>query len=124
MTLLEIMIVLGVVGLMMLVGLPAIRSLVKTDLRKDANGVASAVRAAFEMASLSGVHHRVLLDLDEETYTIQACPEEMRLEAGDEETVVGADALESVPRPQVPEPTGGAIEVIEAESPEEAMSAA
>jgi prepilin-type N-terminal cleavage/methylation domain-containing protein len=124
MTILEIMIALAVMGLLMLVGLPALRTQLGSDLREDANGVASAMRAAYELASLSGVHHRVLLDLDAQTYEIQACPEDLRLARGDEEKVVDKDVLETVPKPEINQTAGIAGEVLEAESPEDAVKTA
>jgi type II secretory pathway pseudopilin PulG len=123
-TILEIMIVLAIVGLMMLIGLPMVRSMVKTDLRKDASSVAAALRGAYEMAAMSGVHHRVLFDLEAQTFQIQACPEEMRLKADDEEKLVDAAVLDKVPKPQVAQLGVGAAEVVEAESPEDAIKAA
>src|SRR5687768_12084488 len=74
-TILEIMIVLAIVGLMMLIGFPAARSLVRSDMRGDASQVASMIRAGHELASLSGIHHRIVFDLDEGSFKLEACPE-------------------------------------------------
>jgi type II secretory pathway pseudopilin PulG len=95
-TILETMIVLAIIGLMMLIGLPAIRSFVRTDLRADATSVASSLRAAYELATLSGIHHRVVFDVDAGKFQIEACPEPMRLAKADEETLVEASALDEV----------------------------
>jgi type II secretory pathway pseudopilin PulG len=123
-TIFEIMIVLAIIGLMMLIGLPAVRSFVKTDLRTDANQVAALLRAAYEMAALSGVHHRVVLDLDAQTYALQACPEEVRLKPAREEVLVGADVLETVPRPDPARLGGAPTEVVAAATPGQSVEAA
>jgi type II secretory pathway pseudopilin PulG len=94
MTILEIMIVLAIIGLMMLIGLPAVRSLLKTDLRKHASGVAATLRAGYELATLSGIHHRVVFDLDAQTYELQACPEKIELRR-DASGITDPEALEA-----------------------------
>jgi prepilin-type N-terminal cleavage/methylation domain-containing protein len=124
MTILEIMIALAVMGLLMLVGLPALRVQLGSDLREDANGVAASLRAAYELASLSGVHHRVLFDLDAQTYEIQACPEDVRVARGDEEQVVDKEVLATVPKPANTQTAGIAGDVLQAESPEDAVKTA
>jgi prepilin-type N-terminal cleavage/methylation domain-containing protein len=128
-TILEIMIVLAIIGLMMLVGLPAVRSMIKTDLRADANQVASLLRAGHELAALSGVHHRVRFNLDAQTFQLEACPEEMALRRSDDEELVGQDVLADLQARQAQQlqivsagPSGA--EVLGAETPEQSVAAA
>ena len=79
MTLLETLVVLGIlaaVGLAMGLGVGKVR---KTDLRNDAGRVASALKAAFDRASATGAHHRVTFDLTRQTFRVERCEGEVKL---------------------------------------------
>lgn len=79
MTLLEVLVVLGVLGLLLgalSVGISRVR---RSDLRRDAVRVVAALKSAFDRAAASGAHHRVVLDLDEETFRVERCEGKMRL---------------------------------------------
>jgi prepilin-type N-terminal cleavage/methylation domain-containing protein len=96
-TLLEMLIVLAVIGLVMSLGFYAIRAFSKTALRTDAVGVAAALRSAASMAAQSGLHHRVVLDLDQQVYRIEACPDPIRLRRGsDEDEKVDREAIQAL----------------------------
>jgi type II secretory pathway pseudopilin PulG len=79
MTMIEIIMVLAVIGLMMIVGIGAIRNLSKASLREDATELMAVMRAAHNMATMSRKHHRVVFDLDEGTYRIEACDGDVQL---------------------------------------------
>jgi prepilin-type N-terminal cleavage/methylation domain-containing protein len=136
MTLLEMLIVLGVVGAVMALGFFAMRSFTKSDLRADSVVVASALTSANNMAAQSGMHHRVVFDLDQQTFRIEVCPDPIRLLRGDKEEVVDADALRLLAEQPNPLAAAAALgpgaaglgavlgEVSGAESPEAALEAA
>jgi len=96
-TLLEMLIVLGIIGAVMALGFFAIRSFTKTALRSDAAAIASALESAQNMAAQSGMHHRVVFDLDQQTYRIEVCPDPIQLRrGGEEEDKVDEDELAKV----------------------------
>jgi general secretion pathway protein H len=63
-TLIEIMIVLAIVGLISGLGVNALRSLARSDLRAEANHLSGAMRFLFDRASTTGRTHRLVLDLE------------------------------------------------------------
>jgi len=63
-TLIEIIIVLAIVGLIMSLGVGALRSLARSDLRADATHLSGAMRFLFDRASTTGKTHRLVLDLE------------------------------------------------------------
>lgn len=85
MTLIELIIVLAIIGMMVTLGTMAVRHVRKTSLREDTNQVAAVLRAAQNMAQLSGLNHRVIFDLDRQTYRIEQCPGELKLRKQDKE---------------------------------------
>jgi prepilin-type N-terminal cleavage/methylation domain-containing protein len=93
MTLLEVMIVTAIIGLAIGVSIMAVRHVTKTALREDTNRVAQLMRAAQNMAQLSGKQHRVVFDLEKQQYRIEQCGEAIALKKSDKE----AEPLEEVP---------------------------
>lgn len=85
MTLLEILVVLAVMGGMMFLGISTMRSLGKSALRSATVEVAAALRAAHNLSTQSGMHHRLILDLDQQTYQIEACPDPIQLVRAEQE---------------------------------------
>jgi hypothetical protein len=79
MTLLEVLVVLGIMGLILAGGIAGVSRLRKSDLRAGAARVGAALRSAYDRAAASGAHHRVLLDLDEETFQLERCEGKVRL---------------------------------------------
>jgi len=138
MTMLELLVVLGVVGMAMFLGYYVVASVSKSALRSDTVEVAAALKSAHNLAAQSGMHHRVVFDLDKQTYRVEVCPDPIQLKRGDEEEKVDAEALEKLK--EEPNPLqaannlgigpgmgglGSATEgVSEAESPEAALKAA
>lgn len=84
MTLLEVMLVLGLMGLLLVLGGYTLRAVTKSALRADTTEVAAALKAARNLAAESGTHHRVVFDLDKHTYQIEACPDPIQLQRGDD----------------------------------------
>jgi len=137
MTLLEILIVLGLMGMLLFVGRYTVNAVTKSALRASTVEVAAALRAARNLASQSGMHHRVLFQLGEgeqQTYQIEVCPDPIQMVKGrDEEEKPDKEELARLA--EQPDPLGGkpapqpglsaAVgEVSQAESPEQALKAA
>jgi type II secretory pathway pseudopilin PulG len=138
MTLLELLIVMGVIGMAMFLGFYVVNSVTKSALRNDTVEVAAALKSAHNLAAQSGMHHRVVFDLDKQTYRIEVCPDPIQIRRGDEEEVIDKEELERLK--EQPNPLKAASnlglgagasglgsateEVSEAESPEAALKAA
>jgi general secretion pathway protein H len=67
-TLLELMIVLGLMGLLMSSVLIGFRAFTKAELRNSTSKLAGAVRYLFDRASTTGKIHRLVLDFDNKKY--------------------------------------------------------
>lgn len=102
MTLLELLVVMAVVGLLMALGVRGVRWLRSSSLRDTTTEIAAVFRVTYNLATMSATHHRVVFDLDEQTYRIEACEGEVMLarqdreqlaEPGDDEGGAGAGAL-------------------------------
>jgi type II secretory pathway pseudopilin PulG len=72
-TILELLLVLGVVGSLTVALAMGIRRVRNSDLRADTAKIAQALRAANIMATQTGVHHRVVFNLDEQSFRIERC---------------------------------------------------
>ena len=84
-TLLEILVVLGIMGLLVAaLAMSLIRS-PKTALREDTARLAAVLRGAYDQAAATGVHHRVLIDLDQGAYRVERCEGKVRIHRGKEE---------------------------------------
>jgi hypothetical protein len=146
MTLLEVLLVLGLMGLLLVIGTWTLRGVAKTALRSDTVEVAAALKAARNLAAQSGMHHRVVFNLDQHTYQIEACPDPIQLRKTEEEERPDPEALARLaeqPNPLGAPGTGmgmagammgalgggvpnlgtGSDEVSQAESPEQALKA-
>ncbi len=73
---------LAIIGLLMVVGYMAIRNVTKAALREDATSLTAMLRAAHNMATMSGKQHRVVIDLDHQTMRIEACEGKVKLTKG------------------------------------------
>ncbi len=67
-TLIEVMIVMGLVALMVTASVVGVRSLAKSDLRSTASRMSGAIRYLFDRASTTGKVHRLVLDFDTGKY--------------------------------------------------------
>lgn len=73
MTILEMMVVLAILGLLLVLAHSGFRILTKADLVEDATGLSAIMRRASELAIEHGELHRVVLDLDKQTYVVEIC---------------------------------------------------
>jgi len=134
MTMLEILIVLAVMGLLLFLGRYTVNAVSKSALRSGTVEIAAALKSARNLAAQSGMHHRVLFNLEQQTYQIEVCPDPIQLHRGaEEEEKPDQEALQRLaeqPNPMAGKPEmqaglGGALgEVSAAESPEQALKAA
>lgn len=104
MTVLELMITLVVIGFISVIGVNGIRFVTQSSLREDTTEVAAVLRAAYNMATTAATHHRVVFNLDEQTYVIEQCQGEVTLTKSDSE--------------EQPEPQGEGKGKAEAEQPD------
>lgn len=81
-TLIEILVVLAILVLLMLAAVSGIRKVRQSDLRDDGSRLAGALRFAYDRATATGEHHRVMIDLDEEAYQVERCEGKVRLRHG------------------------------------------
>jgi general secretion pathway protein H len=84
-TLLELMIVLGIVAGLSLILVWGVRKGRKSDLRNDVNTARSALKAAFDRSAATGAAHRVIFDLEQESFRIERCEGEMILRRSTDE---------------------------------------
>jgi len=126
MTLLEIMIVLAIMGMGMAFFVGG--SLFKSDsarLREASVEVLVTLRAAHNMATMTGKHHRVVFDLEHQNYHIEVCEGALKIKRGDTEEVVDKDELEKLrEKLEHPAMSSASEGLIESDSPEQAMAAA
>jgi general secretion pathway protein H len=139
-TLIEVIIVLAVIGLVFWAGLSGLRKVTKTSLREDGMELAATLRTAYNLATETGRHHRVVFDLNEQIYRIETCEGKLLLRKTDEEEVPDEKQLKEIEdrlerakqqmqNNQQPVTMGANTsdmvpEIIGADSPERAMEAA
>lgn len=120
-TVLELLITMAVIGMIMLLGYRTVRHVRESSLREDTTEVAAVLRAAYNMATVSGVHHRVVFDLDEQTYRIEACEGDLALRRSEREQVPDDDDKKGPALPPGAAVSGDiAPELLQAGSPEDA----
>jgi Tfp pilus assembly protein FimT len=78
-SLIEILVVLGIVGLLVLILPGQIKRARKSDLRGDAARLAAAMRFGYDRAAATAAHHRLVLDLDAETFQLERCEGPVKL---------------------------------------------
>jgi general secretion pathway protein H len=78
-TLVEIMVVLAIIGLVGAAMTVGVSRLTKADLKGDARRLAGALRSAFDRATARGTHHRVNLDLVDQTFFVESCTGKARV---------------------------------------------
>jgi prepilin-type N-terminal cleavage/methylation domain-containing protein len=99
MTLIEMLITLAVIGLMLMVGAQALVDVRNSNLREDTVQVIAALRSAANQARMTGVHHRVVFEMDggkKQSFRIETCTGEVRLRRGDEEERADAKEVENL----------------------------
>ena len=85
MTLLEILVVLAILGLVTAILVVGLGRAAKLDLRAETGKLAAALRQGFDRAAATGAHHRVVLDLDQETFALERCEGKIRLHRTEDE---------------------------------------
>ncbi|MBT8494704.1 MAG: type II secretion system GspH family protein [Deltaproteobacteria bacterium] len=84
MTLLEIMVVLAVIGLIMMMAVRSLSNVRASDLREEANKVLAILRVSYNGAAGTGKHVRVVFDLDEQKFWMEACEGDARVKQRDD----------------------------------------
>jgi type II secretory pathway pseudopilin PulG len=121
MTVLELMITMAVIAFLVIIGYNSVRYVSKSDLREDTTEVAAVLRAAYNMATTMVSHHRVVFDLDEQTYRIEACQGDIALKLQErEEILTGGDAEEAEKLVKAGHDSSLPPEMAQAMSPEDA----
>ena len=72
-TLLEILVVLAIFGLLVGALTVGYSRLPGTALKREAVKVAAVMRTAYDRATASGAHHRIVLDVKEGTFRVERC---------------------------------------------------
>ena len=125
MTILELMITLAVIGLVMIIGYNAVRFVAGSALSEGATEVGQILRASYSMATTTGKHHRVVFDLEKQTFRIEMCEGNIRLRLGDEEEIPEEDEQKTAEEiQQTLRDSSIPAEVAKATSPEEAAQMA
>lgn len=107
MTLIEILVVLALLGLLILLLPSQLRQARKSDLRGDAARVAAAMRSGYDRAAATAVHHRLVLDLEQDTFQLEKCDAPVKMVRSiDEEHADEAQAiaLQAATPPEAPPP--------------------
>lgn len=128
MTVIEVMITLAVVSLAATVGYMGLRRVRQSDLRENTTEVAATLKNAHVMAMETGIHHRVVFDLEKGVFVIEACEGKLRLERLEEEKQPDPDAeekaAEAIKKLQLPSDSTMQPEIFGASTPEEATKLA
>ncbi|MEM7588864.1 MAG: type II secretion system protein [Myxococcota bacterium] len=80
-TLLEVMIALLLVALLMSVAIPTFNSYSGVNLRKSASQLQGVVQDVYNRSALSGETHRLVFDLDKQTFWVEFTPQQFLLPA-------------------------------------------
>lgn len=130
MTLMEIVVAIALVGLIIGVVVSRMDQYLELDMRKTSNKLSSVVRYLYNKAAIDGLYMRLVLDLDERTYWVEATTDPTKLSedmdvGGSEETkqeeaspaegeemMVEDEGFKSGERPKMkfPKPTFGQID--------------
>lgn len=122
MTMIEIMVVLALIGLMIAFAYMGVRAASKSDLRENVHQVAAMMRNAQNMAAETGMHHRVVIDLEEQTIRIETCKGQVTMRKAAKEIV--ADFKEDRTLAEIAAERNIPPEMLQAESPEKAIELA
>jgi hypothetical protein len=118
-TVIELMIALAVVGFMIVVGYMGVRKVRSSDLRELTVQFAAMLRNANNMAIASGQHHRLVIDLGEQTFRIEACEGQVKMRRGERIEVLELEEGEGprLPGPELARDLNIPPEMLQAESP-------
>ena len=70
-TLIEVMVVVGLIGLIMAFAIPNVGSALKINLSNSTRSIAAAIRTAHDESILSGKLYRLAFDLDKQEYWVE-----------------------------------------------------
>lgn len=124
MTVIELLIALAVVGFMVVIGYMALRHVRKSALREQTIEVAAILRNAYNMSAQTGKHHRVIIDLDEQTLRIEACDEEIKLRRTARDELPDPEEEAELRLEEEARARGIPMDMLEAGTPEEARKMA
>lgn len=96
MTILEVMVVLTLVVLLVALFYTGVRFISGANLREDTTEVAAVLRAAYNMSTSTGKHHRVVFDLDEQTYRIEMCEGDITIRFAEREEALEKGDLDAL----------------------------
>lgn len=122
---LEIMIVLAIVGgLMAILGGGMLKG-DETRLREAGSEMMTTLRSAYNMATMSGKHHRVVFDLEGQSYRVEVCDGKQVLVRGDKEHQADQDAVERI-QEKMKEKAASQVDedIASAQTPEDAFASA
>lgn len=88
-SLLELMVVMVLVALLMVIAIPAIRSISQADVKGEIMRLAGLTSEVYARAAVSGINHRISFDLEEGSYWV----EEKAQEAGEFSPDLGYEEL-------------------------------
>ncbi len=127
MTLLEILVVLALLAALSALVVGATRKVTAAELREKTGDVATFLRQAYMLAALGNMHHRVVINLDEQSFSLEQCPDLVLLkkseeEESEEEKTAKERLMEKIAEGQ--KSVAANPEIAEAESPEDALKRA
>ena len=103
-TLIEIIAVIAIMGMVFAIGIPRLSTSKVRELRSEAEGIAASLEFARQRAIMTGVPHRVFIDLAEGGYRIEWLVDEARaFEAVADADIEFADSIDDGPRDQNPQ---------------------
>jgi hypothetical protein len=119
-TLLEIVVAIAIVGLILGVVVSRMDQYLELDMKKTSNKLSSTIRYLYNNSATDGLYIRLILDLDERTYWVEATTDPTRVSedmevggpAEEEEEVEEGEELEPGERPKMkyPKPSFGQID--------------
>ena len=86
-TLLEIVISIAVVSLMLGVVISRMDSVLEWDMKKASNKLASTIRYLYNKSATEGMYIRLILDMEEQVYWVEATTDPFVMSSGDEDKV-------------------------------------
>jgi type II secretory pathway pseudopilin PulG len=72
-TIIEILVVLGVIALLMLLLPRQLNFLRRGSVRSDASRLAAAIRWGYDRAAATAAHHRLVINLDDNSFVVERC---------------------------------------------------
>lgn len=82
-TLLEIIVALAVVGIIISVVVTRMDTMLEWDMKKASNRLASTIRYLYDKAALEGLYIRLVFDIEENTYWVEATTDQFSMSSAD-----------------------------------------